>query len=165
MNIMKKHLLLAVALVSLFNLSAQAQKNLHTRSYSTSKDTLLTETVDYLNDNLYFVEHIDYETGFVRAKKFKKDKSLLSSQVGTRTTLSFWITPTPEGNSVLRLFAYIEEPAKEPYFYNEEVCKDEHLYEKAFAGIANYVKEAKENGQKHGENSRGNIEPSPAESD
>lgn len=106
------------------------------------KDAAFERTIDYLQENDYFILCVDRSAGFIQAKTFiENPKKLFSVKLGERRTLDFMIRPK-EGDSLIRLDIYREiqqyggdNDAPTIYYKELGISRDPSLYREVLEGL------------------------------
>lgn len=132
-----KNKLLLICMVSLLsictgNVFAQISDS-HT--VELPKDSLFQWTIHYLQDNDFFIDCMDMQSGFVKAKKYIDREKLFSAYIGKRLELSIFVKPIGENKSSVSLTIYTTVLSRNPEFRKEGICKDDALYSSIIQGI------------------------------
>lgn len=139
--------LAGLLLFSFCSLLAMGQQNTDTEPLKTKilemcKDSAFDKTIDYLQEQEYFIVSVDKQAGFIQAKKYFPSKKLLSFRAGERVFLNFFIRPLSAGNSRLTLNIYNENvysrgTGADNFSYSEEkgICKDAKQYQNILEGL------------------------------
>lgn len=142
-----KILLLGVLSLFLYNVAAFAQQRTNDTAFKTIKwnssiDTVFNSTIDYLQDNGYFIVSLEKLSGFIQAKIYIKDNKLMSAKVGERRTLNFIIRPIAEKQSNITLNIYCEEltfsndMSNQVYYYEDKgISDDKAIYKTILEGL------------------------------
>lgn len=129
--------LLLICMVSLLSIctgNALAQTS-GSLTVELPKDSLYQMTIHYLQDNDFFIDCIDIQSGFVKAKKYIDREKLFSASIGKRLELSIFVKPIDENKSSISLTIYTTVLSKNPDFRKEGICKDNALYSSIIQGI------------------------------
>lgn len=144
MDLKKLAGLLLFSFCSLLAMGQQSTdiKSLKTKILEIGKDSAFDKTIDYLQEEEYFIVSVDKQAGFIQAKKYFPSKKLLSFRVGERMFLNFFIRPLSTGNSQLMLNIYNEDvytrgTGPENFSYSEEkkMCRDPKKYQNILEGL------------------------------
>lgn len=140
---MKKMYLLAVLFCLCFT-SAVAQ---HFTIAEINTDSTFNKTIDFLQENKYFIQSLDKEAGFIQAKIYIKHNKVLSAKDGERRTLNFVIRPTKNNHSKISLSIYCEENFfggenlnRVYYYVDKGVSEDESLYKEVLDKLQKALK-------------------------
>lgn len=131
---MKSLFFINIILLSLYAGNMDAQ-TLEPYTVEQNKDSLFHKTINYLQKNQYFIDCIDAESGFIKAKKYVKIEKLLSVTLGRRTELSIIIQPVQENESSLSIRIYQATLEENLYYHEEGICEDNSLYQAIIRGI------------------------------
>lgn len=142
---MKKQILFG--LLFLFSVTAFAQQHTNNTEFKTivcdaSIDTVFNSTMDYLQDNGYFIVSLDKLSGFIQAKIYIKNNKFMSTKVGERRTLNFIIRPVAERQSNITLNIYCEVLTFSSdgsnlvcYYVDKGISSDSRIYEPILEGL------------------------------
>ena len=131
---MKSLFFISIILLSLYAGNVDAQ-TLEPYTVEQNKDSLFHKAINYLQKNQYFIDCIDTESGFIKAKKYVKIEKLLSVTLGRRTELSIIIQPVQENESSLSIRIYQTTLEENLYFHEEGISEDNSLYQAIIRGI------------------------------
>lgn len=109
---------------------------------------VFNNTIDYLQDNGYFIRSLDKQSGFIQARIYLESKKLFSAKDGERRTLNFIIRPSKEHKTIARLTIYLEDRnfggdnLSRTYYYEDKgICNDESVYQEVSQGLQDYLSE------------------------
>lgn len=136
---MRRKGLLAILFLFLcfFSISAQNTNEASAKPVLIDADAnlIFDKTIDYLQNNGYFIVSLDKQAGFIQAKIFVENKKILSAKEGERRTLNFIISPIESERSKITLLIYIEEQffnmgsSDRVFYYRDKgVSHDSSLY-------------------------------------
>lgn len=113
---------------------------------NTPVDELFDHTIDYLQDNEYFIVSLDKASGFVQAKIQVKNRKLLSQKWAERRTLNFIIRPVTGKQAIVTLNIYSEELLSDDasatsvhYYMDKGISRDEAAYTPVLEGLKHYL--------------------------
>ncbi len=144
---MKRKILFGILFLFLYTVTAFAQQCTNntvskTIRCNTSVDTVFNSTINYLQDNGYFIVSLEKLSGFIQAKIYIKSNKLMSAKVGERRTLNFIIRPVAEKQSNVTLNIYCEEltfsndMSNRVYYYEDKgVSNDNSIYKSILEGL------------------------------
>ena len=110
-----------------------------TMTVAVAADTVFDKTIDFLQDNGYFILSVDKMSGFVQAKKAFREGKLFAAREGRRI-LDFIVRPDGEQKSRIRLAVY-EEVLQSGgnwagvYYEDRGISEDASLYEGILEGL------------------------------
>ncbi len=109
-------------------------------------DSVYHNTIDYLQDNGYFIVSLEKLSGFIQAKIYIKNNKVMSAKVGERRTLNFIIRPATEKQSNITLNIYCEDlifsgdmSNRVDYYEDKGISSDISLYKNVLDELEEYL--------------------------
>ncbi|HLQ99028.1 MAG TPA: hypothetical protein VK102_01535 [Sphingobacterium sp.] len=78
--------------------------------------SVFEKTINFLMDRDFFIEGMDKESGFIKAKRYIKDKKVISSKYGEILSISLLLQAIEPENTKIRLQIYVKEQYKSEGF-------------------------------------------------
>jgi len=143
---MKAKGLLVVFIILFYSAAALAQQSAEEKSAKNivvnyDVATTFDKTLDFLQNNGYFIVSLDKQAGFIQSKIFiKKNRNLITGKIGERRTVNFLIRPLEENQSNVSIDIYIDEHyyLEEGYSYKDGGKSDDlELYKNILRNLQN----------------------------
>lgn len=144
---MKQKILFGILFLFLSGTTIFAQQPTNSTAFKIIKcnlpvDSVFDYTIDYLQDNGYFIVSLERLSGFIQAKIHIKNNKLMSAKAGERRTLNFIIRPVSEKQSSITLNIYSEEltfsndASNRVYYYEDKgISNDRTIYKPILDGL------------------------------
>lgn len=146
---MKTKILFGISFLFLYSVTTFSQQHKNNTAFKTIESTIpidkiFNQTIDYLQDNSFFLLSLEKQSGFIQAKTYIINKSIMSNKIGERRTLNFIIRSIDDTITKITLNIYIEEfvfhGSHKSYYYEEKgISNDIPMYKTILDGLQEYL--------------------------